>query len=246
MTHKPTRSHLVLPLAFLGLATPFFLAALGVIFSRIRFVSTSTCVEGRIVQILAATGDLRLGRRELTAIAPSTTEYGEYYPVIEYDWNGNTERFRQRQKTDFPPAIGTTIPLRVSLVDRSDVRIAHFMDLWFLPALLLSMSTPLVLIGALLLRSSLRNKQRMSELARNGRRIECRDLSLGPDPYTMKDGKNPMRITARFQIDGQEYLAHGPSLWEHPPVPDSITILYHPDDPGICEIAEAEKSLSSK
>lgn len=236
MTQNTTRSNLILPLALLGIATPFFMAALGVTASRIRLVNNSAKVDGRIVQILAATGDLKLGRRELTAIDPPTATYGEYYPVIEYAWSGKTERIRQQQKVDFPPAIGTVVPLRISRSDLSEARIDGFMEIWFLPALLLSISTPLVLIGALLLRSSMRNNRRMSELAPSGRRIECRDLSLGPDPYTMKDGKNPMRITARFKVDGHEYIAHGPSLWEHPPLPESVTIAYHPDDPEACVI----------
>lgn len=234
-----TRNHLTLPLVFLGIAAPFFLAGVGVTVSRIGFASNSAKVDGRIVQILAVTGDLTLGRRELTPVDAPSTAYGEYYPVIEYDWNGNPERIRQTQRTSFPPVIGAVVPLRISRSDPSEVRVDGFMEIWFLPALILSISTPLFLIGALLLRSSMRNRKLLSELAQKGRRIECRDLSMGPDPYTRKDGKNPMRITARFQIDGQEHLAHGPSLWDSPPMPDSVTILYHPDDPEICEIAES-------
>lgn len=246
MTHKSTHSHLVLPLIFLGIATPFFVAALGVTHSVVGFIRNSEKMDGHIVQIVAPTGELRLGKRALTQVDVPVDTYGEYYPMIEYPCGGQTGRFRQKEKFNYPPEIGASVPLRISRINCSDVRGDNFMDLWFLPALLFSISTPMVLLGALLLRSSIRNRRRASELPSLGRKIECSDISLGPDPYTRKDGKNPMRITARFQIDGLEHFAHGPSLWEHPPVPDSVTILYHPDDPGICEIAEIEKTISSK
>jgi len=239
--NKQSSSPYLIPLIFLALSTPFFVAAMGVTYSVVSFIRDSEKADGRIAQILATTGDLRLGKRELTPVEEpvDVDRYGEYYPMIEYSCGGDIGRFRQNEKFNFPPEIGSLVPLRISRSDCADVRVDNFMALWFLPALMFAISSPLVLIGFFLLRSNIRKKRLISELPDLGRRIECSNLSLGPDPYTSENGINPHRITARFEVDGQEYLAHGPSLWEPPPLPNSVTIAYHPNAPEICTILDS-------
>lgn len=241
MNKQPSSPYLI-PLIFLALSTPFFVAAVGVTYSVVSFIRDSEKVDGRIAQILATTGDLRLGKRELTPVEEpvDVDRYGEYYPMIEYSCGGQLSMFRQNEKFNYPPEIGAVVPLRISRSDCADARVDNFMDIWFLPALLFAVSSPLVLIGVFLLRSSIRKKRLISELPDLGRRIECSNVSLGPDPYTSENGRCPHRISARFDVDGMEYLVHGASSWEPPPLPKSVTILYHPDDPDVCMILDAE------
>jgi hypothetical protein len=239
MNKQPSSPYLI-PLIFLALSTPFFVAAMGVTYSVVSFIRDSEKADGRIAQILAATGDLRLGKRELTSVEVPVDTYGEYYPMVEYSCGGQLGRFRQNEKFNFPPEIGALVPLRISRSDCSDARVDNFMTLWFLPALLFAISSPMVLIGLFLLRSSIRKKRLISELPDRGRRIECCNLRLEIDPYTTENGMNPQQITARFDVDGQEYIALGPSMWEPQPLPESVTILYHPDDPDICMILDDE------
>lgn len=230
---NPTNNNLLLPLIFLCIATPFFLAAIGVTISSVKFFANSDIVDGRIVQILAATGDLRLGKRALTPVDDPTSTTGDYYPVIEYSRNGHTERIRQKAKTNIPPEIGAVVHVRISRLDSSDARVDGFTELWFLPTLMLAVSTPLVLLGIFLLRSAMTRNRLLATLPTLGQRIECSNLTLGPNPYVIENGKHPQRISARFQVAGNEYLCNGPSFWDHPPLPESVTILYHPDDPDV-------------